>query len=186
MLQWFINFLTKNRGRVIKTEIIQNEGKNGYQIFLVFVLMLSSLILDRNRKVTKWLLTGISSEKTEPFDTDLEPTMSNLANGKVNVKSNNSVLVQESFPSLYSNFILNLYIVYELNTWSLNPINNSVLKNCLFGTVKIVRNTIKSKFTYNGTGIIFDREGSWSFDNVYARNVVIFGVDNSSSSHMDN
>ena len=73
-------YLTKNRGRAIKTEIIQNEGKNGYQIFLVFVLMLSSLILDRNRKVTYWLLTGISSEKTEPFDTDLEPTMSNLAN----------------------------------------------------------------------------------------------------------
>ena len=87
---------------------------------------------------------------------------------------------------MYSNFILNLYIVYELNTWSFNPINNSIPKSCLFGTVKIVRNTIKSKFTYNGRGIIFDREGSWSFDNDYARNVVIFGVDNSASSHMDN
>ena len=148
--------------------------------------MLSSLILDKNRKVTNWILTGISSEKTKPFDSGREPTMSNSANGKVNLKSNNSVLVQESFYSLYSNFTLNLYIAYKLNTWSLNPINNSILKNCLFGRVKLVRNAIKSKFTYNGRGITFDREGSWSFDNDCARNVVIFGVDNSSSSHMDN
>ena len=68
--------------------------------------MLSSLILDKNRKITNWILTGISSGKTKPFDSGLEPTMSNLANGKVNLKSNNSVLVQESFYSLYSNFTL--------------------------------------------------------------------------------
>ena len=44
----------------------------------------------------------------------------------------------------------------------------------------------KSKFNYNGRGIAFDGEGSWSFDHDFARNVVIFGVDNSSSSHTDN
>ena len=32
----------------------------------------------------------------------------------------------------------------------------------------------------------FDGEGFWSFDNGSARNVVIFGVGNSSSSHTDN
>ena len=41
-------------------------------------------------------------------------------------------------------------IVYELNTWPRNPVNNFSLKSCLFGTIKLVRNTIKSKFTYNG------------------------------------
>ena len=50
--------------------------------------------------------------------------------------------------------------------------------------VKLVRNAIKSKFIYNDWGIAFDG-GSRSFDNDYARNVVIFGV-NSSSSHRDN
>ena len=39
---------------------------------------------------------------------------------------------------------------------------------------------------YSGYGIIFDCAGSWSFDNDFARNVIIFGVDNSSSSHADN
>ena len=35
-------------------------------------------------------------------------------------------------------------------------------------------------------GITLDRAESWSFDNNCARNVVIFGVDNNSSSHADN
>ena len=50
----------------------------------------------------------------------------------------------------------------------------------------LVRIAIKSKLTYNDQGTAFDGEGSWSFDNGYARNVVIFDVDNSSSSHTDN
>ena len=99
--------------------------------------------------------------------------MSNLANVRLNLKINNSVLVQKKFSSLYSNFLLKLYIVYELNTWPRNPANNFTLKNCLFDTVKLVRNTIKSKFTYNGRGIVFEGEGSWSFGNDFARNVAI-------------
>ena len=35
-------------------------------------------------------------------------------------------------------------------------------------------------------GIAFDGECSWSFGNEFARNSIIFGVDNSSSSHTDN
>ena len=54
-----------------------------------------------------------------------------------------------------------------------------------FGTVKLVRNTIKSKFAYNGGGIGYNGEVSWSFGNEFARNVAIFGVDNSSSCHTD-
>ena len=74
--------------------------------------MLSSLILDSNKKVINWILTGTSSEKIKPFDTSLEPKMSNLVNGRVILKFNNSCLLQKS-SSLYSNFILNLYTVYE-------------------------------------------------------------------------
>ena len=87
---------------------------------------------------------------------------------------------------MYSNFILNLYIVSELNTWPLNPTNNFTLESCLFGTVELTRNVGKSKFTYNDGGIAFDGKGYWSFVNDTARNVVIFGVDNKSSSHIDN
>ena len=95
--------------------------------------------------------------------------------------------MQKIFTSLCSNFIfLSLYIVYELNTWPRNPTNNFTLKNCLFGTVKLVRNVIKSKFTYNGWGVVFDGEDLWSCDNDFAINVLVFGLDNSLSSHTDN
>ena len=39
---------------------------------------------------------------------------------------------------------------------------------------------------YSGYGILFDEAGSWNFGNDKARNVIIFGFDNRSSSHTDN
>ena len=72
-------------------------GNDGCQNVPVFAPMLSFLILDSNKKVTNWILTGISSEKIKPFDTNLDPTMSNLANGQIKLKFNNSVLVQNVF-----------------------------------------------------------------------------------------
>ena len=39
---------------------------------------------------------------------------------------------------------------------------------------------------YSGYGIAFDGKGEWSFGNDSAKNVIIFGVDNKSSSHTNN
>ena len=39
---------------------------------------------------------------------------------------------------------------------------------------------------YSAYGITFDNGGSWSFHSGTTKNVIIFGVDNSSSSHVDN
>ena len=57
------------------------------------------------------------------------------------------------------------------------PLNNLKFKNCLFVVTNIVENSDKEKV---------DKEGSSSFRNDDARDVIIFGVDNSSSSHTDN
>ena len=92
-------------------------GDGGYKKFLIFVPMPRSLILDNKRKVTKWILTGILSEIINPLDTNLEPTMSNLTNGKLILKFNNSVIVQKKISML-----LNLYIVYELTGHVILPI----------------------------------------------------------------
>ena len=92
-------------------------GDDGYKKFLIFVPMPRSLILDNKRKVTKWILTGILSEIINPLDTNLEPTMSNLTNGKLILKFNNSVIVQKKI-----SMVLNLYIVYELTGHVILPI----------------------------------------------------------------
>ena len=80
-------------------------GDDGYQNFLVFAPLLSSLILDSNKNVTDWISTGIWSEKIKPIDIELELTMSNLANGRVYLKFKNSVFVQKNF----SSFIVTLF-----------------------------------------------------------------------------
>ena len=49
-------------------------GDNGYKNFKVFAPVLSSLILDSNKKVTNWMSISISSGKIKPFHNDLEPT----------------------------------------------------------------------------------------------------------------
>ena len=67
-----------------------------------------------------------------------------------------------------------------------NSTTNFKFKNCLFGATNIVKNSDKEKCMYSGYGIAFDSAGSWNFDNDFARNVVIFSADNSSSSHNDN
>ena len=61
-------------------------GNNGYQKFQVFAPLLNSLIFDRNKNVTNWILTGISSERIKPFDTNIEPKISSLDNVKLKIE----------------------------------------------------------------------------------------------------
>ena len=56
----------------------------------------------------------------------------------------------------------------------------------MFGAATIIKTNDKENYVYSGYGIAFDGKGFLSFGNDDARNVVIFGVDTSSSSHIDN
>ena len=80
----------------------------------------------------------------------------------------------------------NAYVIYNSDTWTNNQLRNFTLRNCLFGAARIVKSSNNEKCVYSGYGIAFDGKGTWSIGNDYARNVVTFGVDNSSSSHADN
>ena len=50
----------------------------------------------------------------------------------------------------------------------------------------MVKDNDKEKYMYSGYEIAFDGKGSLSFNDGFARNVTILGVDNSSSSHTEN
>ena len=76
--------------------------------------------------------------------------------------------------------------MYDLDASARNPTNNFEFENCSFGATSVVKCSDKEKYVYSGYGITFDSAGSWNFDNDTARNVIIFGVDNSLSSHADN
>ena len=85
----------------------------------------------------------------------------------------------------YLTKIVNVYIVYDLDAWPRNPTNNFKFNNCLFGANSVVKYSYKEKYVYSGYGMTFDSSRWWSFDSDTARNVISFGVDNSSSSHSD-
>ena len=78
--------------------------------------------------------------------------------------------------------IANIYIVYELDKTYVKT--HPTLVNCLFGAVSITKNADIDKNKYSGYGIGFDRTGVYLLPD--GRNVVIFGVDTSSSTHVDN
>ena len=77
------------------------------------------------------------------------------------------------------------YIVYEI---SKNNISDyPTIKNCLFGAVKLTKNTDIDKYRYFGYGIGFDRHGSFSFPGTgLGKYIIIFGVHMSSSTTIDN
>ena len=81
---------------------------------------------------------------------------------------------------------VNIYIITELGT-SGSQNNDPTLKNCLFGADTLTKNADIEKYKYSGYGFGFDRRWSFSFPNGgFGRNILIFGVDMSSSAHIDN
>ena len=56
----------------------------------------------------------------------------------------------------------------------------------MFGAVTLTKNADIDKYGYSGYGIGFDRRESFSFPgSIFGQNLLIFGVDMSSSTHID-
>ena len=104
---------------------------------------------------------------------------------KTNLKFTGSYLKQDQIIYTDGN-IVNIYLVYKLCPSSSHNYDPT-LKNCLFGAVTITKNADIDRYGYSGYGIGFDRKSSFSFPgDGFGQNVIIFGVDMSSSAHIDN
>ena len=80
---------------------------------------------------------------------------------------------------------VNIFIVYELDKTYVKT--HPMLLSCLVGAVSITKNADIDKNKYYGCGIGFDISGVFLLpDGSFGRNVVIFGVDKSSSVHVGN
>ena len=97
------------------------------------------------------------------------------------VKFNGSFLKQGKITYTHGKKV-NIYIIYEINK-NYNISSYPTLENCLFGTVTLTKNVDIDKCKYSGYGIGFDRKGTFSVGNGFG---IIFGVDMSSSVHVDN
>ena len=103
---------------------------------------------------------------------------------KVRIKFNGSYLNWFP-PTVLHSGIVNIYIAYEI-TNNLNVSSYPTLENCLFGSAKLTKSADISKYGYSGYGIGFDRKSAYSIGNEIGRNVIVFGVDMSSSRKIDN
>ena len=86
-----------------------------------------------------------------------------------------------------SNLKINTYCVYKLDPISFSRDNTFTVQNALFGAMQITKNADTSKYKYKGYGICFDEGGMFSIGNINnGRNVLIFGVHESSLVHTNN
>ena len=107
-----------------------------------------------------------------------------LSEYRIGIKFDKEPLAVEQ--NNYLTKIVNVYIAYDLDAWPKVMLRNFTLKKCFFAATNTVKDIDKEKFVYGRYGIAFDGKGEWRHGNDYARNVIDFGVDNSSSSHTDN
>ena len=134
--------------------------------------------------ITSWKSKRLSNEVIKPPDNTLAPELIHSGK-KMFAKFNGSCLKQDKIKFNHRKTV-NIYIVYALKS-TLNYDEDITLENCSFGAVKITKNADISKCKYSGYGIGFDGKGAFSHPSGgFGNNAIIFGVDMSSSVHVDN
>ena len=103
---------------------------------------------------------------------------------KIRLKFNGSFLNRPSL-AIFHGGIVNIYIVYEIADY-FNDSSYPALENCLFGSVKLTKTVDIHKYGYSGYGIGFYRNIFFSIGNEISKNVIVFGVDMSSSRKIEN
>ena len=139
------------------------------------------------RYIYYWKSKGLSDEKINTITTSnySVPPFLDYYGTKTRVEFSVSCLKQDSVTFNHKK-VVNIYIVYEISK-SINISDYLTLENCLFGAVSLTKNAEIDRCGYSGYGIGFDRHGSFSFPGTgLGRNVIIFGVDMSSSTKIDN
>ena len=130
---------------------------------------------------------GLPNESIKPPTTTnniLTPEL-NYYGTKTKVKFTGSCLKQSSHIFTHKK-VVNIYIVYELAASSSHT-SDPTIKNCLFGAVTLTRNAGIEKYKYSGYGIGFDRRSTFPFPSGgFGQNVLMFGADMSTSTHVDN
>ena len=162
-------------------------GDDRYQNYLIFQPMFRYLKFGTNsQNISSWGSKGLSDEESKVVNGLYKSV--NYVNEKLHLKFEGSCLAQTKVTYTHKN-IVNIYIVYEISAITRNSYDPKLI-NGLFGAVTLVKNSDINKFRYGigfGYGIGFDRGTNFSFPSGgFGHNVLIFGVDMSGSTHIDN
>ena len=130
---------------------------------------------------------GLSNERINSIKTPNHSITLNLDyyGTKTRVKFNGSCFKQDSVTFNHGK-VVDIYNCYEISK-SINISKYPTLENCLFGAISLTENAVINKYKYSGYGIGFDRHWSFSTPGIgLEQNAIIFGVDKSSSTKIDN
>ena len=105
----------------------------------------------------------------------------------IKLKFKGSCLKQEDQAAFTAKNVVNVFIVYGLDSWPRDLNTDFTLRGSLFGGIKLTKKADPDKHSYSGFGIGFDTREQYSLpDGSVGKNVIIFGVDTSSSGHIEN
>ena len=90
--------------------------------------------------VLSWKSKGVYNSKLKPLYTGFLHSIKRSAY-KMGITFDKDPLVVKQIN--YLTKIVNVCIVYDLDTWPENPTNNFKFKNCFFGATNILRNSDK-------------------------------------------
>ena len=176
----------------VQKEINFNRGFFYYlqQSYLVYECKVNSFAFN-NTKITNWRSTGIFNYSDYYTMNGIEDTKKKLP--KLKIDDETYVYLQGSYFQQNNVIVTNnknaisIYIDYKLDPISSTRDTTFTIQNALFGAMEIHKNADTSKYKYKGYGICFDEGGSFSIGNINnGRNVLIFGVDESSVVHSNN
>ena len=166
----------------------EGSGKQNYLVFLPInkYFKLNSVVNTADY-VLSWQSKGLSNESIKPSTTTSNSLTSelNYYGTKTKIKRTGSCLKQSSHILTHKK-VVNIYIVYELAACTSHD-SDPKIKNCLFGAETLTKNADIEKYKYSGYGTGLDRRSSFSFQSGrYGQNVLSFGADMSTSTHIDN
>ena len=163
----------------------EDDGTQNYLVFQT-VSRYFETVSANDSNILSWKSKGLSDESIKPPSTCnemLNPSVDYVGT-KVRVKFKGDCLKQEKITFDHGK-IGNIYIVYEIER-IVDISSYPTLENCLFGAVKSTLHINIDLYKYSGYVTGFDRKGYYSIGNENGRNVIIFGVDITSSQHIDN
>ena len=170
-----------------KSHFVDNDGTQNYLIFQPIDIYLRRIIaVGSGIYIYFWKSKGLSGESINSITASshsITPELTYYGN-KIRVNFNGSCLKQDKIAYAYGKTV-SIYIVYEISK-NYNISSYPTLENCLFGVVSLTKNNDIDKYKYSRYGIGFHRKGKFSVGNRFGRNCIIFGVDVSSSVHVDN
>ena len=135
-------------------------------------------------RIESWKSNGMSEERIENItksDSNFAPTFVDHHvlpdinfNGHCLIKNNISIPTK----------VINIYISYTLGSQIRNLNTDFTLGNCLFGSLKLIKNADLDKYKYNGCDIGSDFRSEFLFTyGSYGKNLIVFRAGMISSVH---